>query len=428
MRATRRDGAFHLDQGGAVAPRSEALSQARPIIAYLFTRFPRSTETFLQREIIAMKRLGVEMRLYSMWGGGGDFHGLRVRTFNKWRLLELIWMIPWTAATRWDVFGIVWRGLWTRRAPSFINFWENMLGAGFACVFYREWRNDPPAHVHAAWSGAPATAAWCLARMNGLRFSAGAHAYDIYEHGGDWWLNEKLADAVFIHTSTEMGKASLIERGVEAKKIHVIRRGLDKLPAWKSLRSGRSETLRIVCVARLVEKKGLDHQLRIYAALKAAGVAFEARIVGDGPLQMRLEDMSEALGLDEHVELMGHLPQLDVWAQLAWADVLVHTGVIAPSGDRDGLPNVIPEAMSAGVMVVTSPAAATTEAIHHGETGLVAEVTDAEAWVKALRLLATDDATAERLRGAARTWVEENFDAHKNAARLYALFLEAVAR
>lgn len=375
-----------------------------------------------------MQRLGVEMRLYSMLGGGGEFHGMRVRTFNKWRLLEVVWMIPWVAVTRWDVFGIVWRGLWARRAPSFVNFWENMLGAGFACVCYREWRRDPPAHVHAAWSGAPATAAWCLARVNGLRYSAGAHAYDIYEHGGDWWLNEKLADAVFVHTSTDMGKRSLVERGVLADKIRVIRRGLDRFPNWKALRAARADKLRIVCVARLVEKKGLGHQLRIYAAMKAAGVVFEARIIGDGPLREPLVAMSRELGVSDCVTFTGHLSQPEVWDQLAWADVLVHTGVIAPSGDRDGLPNVIPEAMSAGVNVVTSPAAATTEAIHDGETGLVAEVTDAEAWVAALRSLAMDDAKAERLRVAARRWVEENFNAHKNAARLHALFMEAVKR
>jgi len=295
-------------------------------------------------------------------------------------------------------------------------------------VFYRAFRRDPPTHVHAAWGGAPATAAWCLARMNGLRFSAAAHAYDIYEHGGDWWLNEKLADAVFIHTSTEMARRSLLERGVPGNKIHVIRRGLDVFPAWKPLRPERAQKLRLVCVARLVEKKGLDHQLRIYAALKNAGAAFEARIVGDGPLKTVLENQSASLGLGELVTFTGHLPLAQVWEQLAWADVLVHTGVIAPSGDRDGLPNVIPEAMSAGVLVVTSPAAATTEAIQHDQTGLAADVTVAAEWIEALRALATDDVRAERLRLAARNWVEENFDAHKNAARLHALFMEMIAR
>jgi colanic acid/amylovoran biosynthesis glycosyltransferase len=405
------------------------LSADRPIIAYLFTTFPSRTETFLQREVIAMQRLGgLELRLYSLWGGGGEFHGLPVQVFNKWRLLELLWLIPVTALTRWDVFGILLRGLCTRRAPSGLNFWENMLGAGFAAVFYRAFRRDPPSHVHAVWGGAPATAAWCLRRMNALRYSAGAHAYDLYEHGGDWWLNEKLADAVFVHTSTEMGRASLLERGVPAERVHVIRRGLDAFPAWKPLRADRARGLRIVCVARLVEKKGLDHQMRIYAALKKAGVAFEARIIGDGPLRVAMENMAKALGVHTEVTLTGHLPLAQVWAQLAWADVLVHTGVIAPSGDRDGLPNVIPEAMAAGVMVVTSPAAATTEAIHHNVTGQVVEVMAVNAWVDALRMLSTEDEYAERMRRAARNWVEEHFDAHKNAARLHALFMREVKR
>ena len=361
------------------------MPESRFTIAYLFTTFPKSTETFLQREIFAMNRRGADLRIYSLWGGGGDFCGLPVRTFNKWRLLELFWIIPWAAVTRWDVFGILLRGLFTRRAPSWINFWENMLGAGFAGVFYRKFRKNPPALIHAAWSGAPATAAWCLSRMNGTPYSAAAHAYDIYENGGDWWLNEKLADALFIHTSTEMGKKSLVARGVRGELVHVIRRGLDAFPEVSPLRAERRGSLRIVSVGRLVEKKGFRRQLRIYAALRDAGVAFKARVIGAGPLRDELMRLVAKLGLIGRVSFLGHLPQKNVWEQLAWADVLIHTGVMAPSGDRDGLPNVIPEAMSAGVMVVTSPVAGTTEAICNGVTGLVADVENPEAWVEALR-------------------------------------------
>jgi glycosyltransferase involved in cell wall biosynthesis len=123
----------------------------------------------------------------------------------------------------------------------------------------------------------------------------------------------------------------------------------------------------------------------------------------------------------------GHLAQHEVWNQLAWADVLLHTGVIAPSGDRDGLPNVIPEALSVGVMVVTSAAAATTEAVTHGVSGLVAAVDAPGEWIEALRRLGHDDALAEKLRAAGRVWVEENYDAHKNAARLHAHMQRALA-
>jgi colanic acid/amylovoran biosynthesis glycosyltransferase len=395
-------------------------------IAYLYTTFPKGTETFMQREVVAMRAHGVRLRIYSLWGGGGSFRGLPVARFNKWRLLALVWLIPYESWRRPAVLRQVLRGLVTRRAPSWLNFWENLLGAGFACLFAGEFRRDPPTLIHAAWGGAPATAAWLLWRLDGHRFSAAAHAYDIYEHGGDWWLRDKLEQAAFVHTSTEMARGALIARGLPAARIFCIRRGLERLAPLKPLRASRSP-LHLLCVARLVEKKGLDHQLRIYAALRGAGVEFEARIVGDGPLRHELEKLAGHLGIAAQVVFTGHLPQPEVWSQLAWADVLLHTGVIAPSGDRDGLPNVIPEAMSVGTLVVTSPVAATTEAITDGVTGLVAPVDAPEAWVAALRRLSTEDAHAERLRAAAHRWVGENFDAHQNAERLLRQFERVIA-
>ncbi len=398
----------------------------QPHIALLFTTFPKTSETFLQRDVAALQAKGLNLKLYSLWGGGGMFNGLPVRTFNKWRLLEVfLVIIPWQCVRRPRLMRDLFEGVFTRRAPSWLNFWENMLGAGFAGSFEPEMRRDPPALVHGVWGGAPATAAWILWRMHGWRYSCGAHAYDIYEHGGDWWLLEKLMQARFIHTSTDMGRRELVARGVPAEKIRVIRRGLERFPAFKPLRPGR-HPLRLLCIARLVPKKGLRQQLRIHAALKAAGLAFEARIVGEGPLRAELESLAAELGLADAVRFTGQLDQPEVWEQLAWADVLLHTGVVAPSGDRDGLPNVIPEAMAAGVLVVTSPVSATTEAVSQERTGLVCDVDLPLAWVVALRRLAEEDALAERLRAGARRWVEENYDAHRNTARLVACFEEAM--
>jgi glycosyltransferase involved in cell wall biosynthesis len=395
-------------------------------IAYLFTTFPKTSEAFLQREVIAVRAHGVNLRLYSLWGGGGSFRGMKVERFNKWRLLTLFWAIPFEAARRPDVLREVLRGLVRRRPPSWLNFWENLLGAGFACVAARSFRRNPPALFHAAWGGAPATAAWLLWRLDGHRFSAAAHAYDIFEHGGDWWLREKLGCARFVHTSTEMGRRALIERGLPEGRVFCIRRGLERPPPIKPLRASRTP-LRLLCVARLVEKKGLDRQLRVYAALRSAGIPFSARIVGGGPLQPVLEQLAGSLGVAADVTFTGELAHHEVWDQYAWADVLLHTGVVASSGDRDGLPNVIPEAMSTGVVVVTSPTAAATEAVADGIDGLVAPVDSPDLWVGLLRRLSTDDGLAERLRGAARSWVEEHYDANRNAGRLIERFDGALA-
>jgi len=393
------------------------LNSEGPEIAYLFTTFPKTTEMFLQREIAALRARGIRLRIYSMWGGGGVFRGIEVESFSKWRLLELLWLIPSETWRRPDILRQLLGGLARKRPPSWINFWENMLGAGFACVYARSFRRNPPALVHAAWSGAPATAAWLLWRMNGQRFTAGAHAYDIFEHGGDWWLREKLEAAVFVHTSTELARDALIARGVPAEKVVCIRSGLDRLPALRALHADRVP-LHILSLARLVEKKGLDRQLRIYAALGAAGVAFKARIVGDGPLRLKLERMAGHLGVSDRVTFTGQVPSQEVWEHLDWADVLLHTGVVAPSGDRDGLPNVIPEAMAAGVPVVTSPTAGTTEAVKDGVTGVVLPVDQPEAWVSVLRRMSLDDAYCESLRRPARDWVEAHFDVRANTDRL----------
>jgi len=399
-----------------------------PHIALLFTTFPKTSETFLQRDVAALQAKGLKLKLYSLWGGGGEFRGLPVQTFPKWRLMAVfLFIIPWNCVRRPRLMRDLLEGVLTRTAPSWLNFWENMLGAGFAGSYARQLNEDPPALVHGAWSGAPATAGWVLWRMFGWPYSVGAHAYDIYEHGGDWWLREKLQHARFIHTSTDMGRRELIDRGVVADKIVCIRRGLDAFPAFKPLRANR-RPLRLLCIARLVAKKGLHHQLRIYAALQEAGLAFEARIVGDGPLRRELEELVGQLGLAGAVSFLGQQPQAEVWAHLAWADVLLHTGVVAKSGDRDGLPNVIPEAMAAGTLVVTSPVSATTEAISQERTGLVADVDFPLAWVVALRRLSEDDRLADALRHAARRWVEENYDAHRNVAQLVECFQQAMKR
>lgn len=402
---------------------------SRPLkVAFLFTTFPKTSETFLQRDVAALLAHGVDVRLYSLWGGGGEFMGRPVRRFNLWGLVPLfLFIIPWNCLRRPRIVRDLFEGVIMRAPPSWLNFWENMLGAGFAGCFYREFRRDPPDLVHGAWAGAPATAGWLLWRILGLPFSSGAHAYDLYEHGGDWWLLEKLRLARFVQTSTESGRQFLIERGIAPGKIVTIRRGLSEFPLAKPLRRPR-RPLRLICIARLVEKKGLDHQMRIYAALREAGVTFEARLIGDGPLREPLTRLLAELRLTEHVKLLGARPHAEVWEQLAWADVLLHTGIVAPSGDRDGLPNVIPEAMAAGVLVVTSPVSATTEAIQQERTGLVADVDLPLAWVVALTRLAEDDALAERLRTAARAWVEANYDARKNTARLIACFEKTARR
>ncbi len=400
------------------------MGTARARVAYLFTRFPHLTETFLQREVLAMKQLGFEPALYSLHRGGGVFAGTTVRAFNKWRLLRLFWLAFVEGARRPEALAEVARRLFLTWPRDWLNHWENLYGAGIAVVLAREIRAGGFQHAHSVWASLPATTAWVLSRLTGITFSIGAHAYDLFEYGGDWLLPEKCADAAFVHTSTESGRRRLLALGVPASRIVLARRGLLPFPECRPLRPDRS-TLRVVCVARLVEKKGLLRQLAIYDQLRARGLAFEARIIGDGPLRPRLAAAIAARRLGGVVTLAGAKSIDEVWAEFAAADVLAHTGVVSGSGDRDGLPNVVPEAMAAGVLVVTAPGAGVQEAVVDGETGFVCALDDLDSWHEALRRAQGDRVVAERIRRAARGWTEEHFDAVKNAGLILARFERA---
>ena len=388
-------------------------------VAYLFTTFPLLTETPSQRELRALRALQVELRIYSLWRGGREFEGERIRRFATWRLIALLWWFPYWLARRPDAFVRLETLLAGTRMPSLLNAGETLLGLAFALCYATHFSRAEhrPDIFHAAWATMPATAAQFLRDLTGIPFSMGAHAYDVFRNGGDWLLSSKLGDAVLVITSTESTRKHLLARGADPSKTVLIRRGLDVLPARRPPRTCRNP-MRILAVGRLIEKKGYVEQLGLYAVLKAAGLAFEVRIVGAGPLKRVLKRRTGHLGLSQFVTFTGPLPHDAVVEQYAWADVLLFTGKVAPNGDRDGLPNVIPEAMAAGVAVVASAVSGVPEAVEDGRTGILITKGGAEPWVSALRRLQTDDDYYERLCEGGRAWVEAHYDARRNAAAL----------
>jgi glycosyltransferase involved in cell wall biosynthesis len=343
-----------------------------------------------------------------------------VRRFRRARLLTLLWRLPLWAWRRPRTLARVVEALLARPLPDRLNLAETAMGLAFALVEAGHFRKRPPALFHGAWATMPATAAWLLARLVGRPFSHGAHAYDIFRHGGDWLLDVKVREARFIHTTTGAARDVLKERGASDHRILLCRRGLSDFPAFKPLRSPR-EPLRLLSVGRLVPKKGYRRQLWIYETLARRGVAFEARIVGGGPLRAELQQAIEHAGLAGRVTLLGALGGSLTQEAFRWGDVFLFTGRIAPDGDRDGLPNVIPEAMAHGLPIVTTAVSGTTEAIEDGARGRVLPLDgpeDAGGWADTIERLACDDVLAEQWRAQARTWVLERFDARRNTRAL----------
>lgn len=397
-------------------------------LAYLFTTFPETSETFLQREVRAMRTRPVDFTLHSLWHGAHVWEGLPVERFNLGSLWTLLWWLPyWLWRRPHAMFDIV-AALSRRQPPSWLNAGENLLGLGFALIHARRFEQLPqrPHLCHAVWATVPAAAGWMLERLLGIPYTMGAHAYDVFQNGGDWLLEEKLRHARLVHTTTLATRARLLELGAHPAHIAFVRRGLDEIPPLVARRVP-GKTLHLLAIGRLIPKKGFGRLLNILRRLQDRGTAFECRIIGAGPLEAELRSRARELGLENCVHFPGALPYPEVAKlQRAWADIFLFCGVIAADGDRDGLPNVIPEAMAAGLPVITSPVAGTTEAIIHGKTGWVVPLDDMNGWCEAINQLRHDTALVEKLRNEAHAWVRENFDAQVNATALAEAVRQAV--
>lgn len=376
-------------------------------IAYIFTTFPKNSETFFQREMTFLnKHLTID--IFSLWGGGGYLEKTKIYIFPKWKLLYLLFYCTKHFRALKKLLAKL-----SKRPHSLSNLFENLLGLAFGLMYAEDFKAKGYHRVHAAWGTAPAMAGWIITRITGIKFSMEAHAYDIYENGGDTFLKEKMADAQFVRTSTKTACKDLHHLCKE-NKVYLTRRGLSELTSIKPMRVSRNP-LRILSIGRLIEKKGFLKQIELLAALKQKGFIFEAKIVGKGPLNKSLKKKIQALGLGESIELAGWLNSTEIKALYQWADVMIFTGKVAKNGDRDGLPNVIAEAMAEGLPVISSNVGGSSEAIIHEKTGLLINSYEMDdEWLEAIKQLANDDNLYRNIQHNARKWIEDNFDLEKN--------------
>lgn len=390
---------------------------ASSTLVLLFTTFPVATETFLQREVKALAAEGVDLELWSLWKGKAKFGNLPVNRPSVAGWFSVLGSVPYWALRHPRRFLRILRPFLSRRPPNRLNLGENLLGLALGLRFARvfEKRRDPFV-LHAVWASLPATFAWTLFTLTGKGFSFAAHAYDLFEDGGDWLLPEKCRDAFWIRTSARVGESRLRELGAAGEKIAMIRRGLLEWPPTRDPAERRPEAiLRIVSVGRLVEKMGHALQLQAYAELHAQDIAFEAEWIGDGPLRATLNEQIVEFGLENHVRLRGARPFSEVRRVLSQSNLALFTGVVAANGDQAGFPNFIGEAMAWGVPVVATRVGAVEEVITDGVNGLIAtNRAEIVAAVKSIR----DNPAAARVRASrAREWIEENFDARANMRR-----------
>jgi glycosyltransferase involved in cell wall biosynthesis len=171
-------------------------------------------------------------------------------------------------------------------------------------------------------------------------------------------------------------------------------------------------------VGRFCEKKGFPYLLDACHRLKQAQVPFQCQIVGYGPLESHIQAQISTLGLEGDVTLVGKLTQDEVIEQYHQADVFVLPCLVTEDGDRDGIPNVLLEAMATGLPVVSTAISGITELVQSEENGLLVPEKDAAAIAQALTRLAHSPALRQELGRTGSRTVHQNFTLDRNVGQV----------
>jgi glycosyltransferase involved in cell wall biosynthesis len=414
----------------SVTPESAAsLAAATPVrtgpVVFILKGYPRLSETFIAQEILALERLGLDIRIVSLrHPTDKDVHPVHreIRAPVNY-LPEYLYQEPLRVIRAW------WRA---RRQPGYraareawIADWRRDLTPnrgrrfGQALVLATELPAMVPGgvtHLHAHFLHTPASVARYAAIMTGLPWSCSAHAKDIWTTPA-WEKREKLAALDWLVTCTRSGFQHLSAlAGPAASRLELVYHGLDfrRFPpfaAQHNMRDGSAadDPVRLLTVGRAVEKKGFDDLLAALALLPA-GLSWHLTHVGGGPLSRALKAQAAALGLAGRISWRGPQPQERVLAEYRAADLFVLPCRIGGDGDRDGLPNVLMEAQSQGLAVISTTLSGVPELVEDGVTGALVPPQDPAALAAALQALIADPARRRRLGEAGAAQVRLRFD------------------
>ncbi len=295
----------------------------------------------------------------------------------------------------------------------------SLLLAGYFAVKLRH----SLGHICAHSAARPATVAWLLAEIRGSGYSLSCRTRDLLS-SQPVALTTKIAEAELVTVCSDYAGQRLLRdhRLVAENKLHLIYDGLDVARYVPGPSPPSSPVPLLLSVGQLVERKGYPFLLRAASLLRSREAQFRLVIVGDGPQRRDLLRLAAGLGLQQTVEFRGVISRRDLMDLYHQADVFVLASVVAADGDRDGLPDVLLEALAMRIPTVASDISAIPELIEPHKTGLLATPGDVRDLADKLEIALYDEGFRERVSLLGREKVSKYFDVRRNTAALAQLF------
>ncbi|RNL53955.1 glycosyltransferase family 4 protein [Pedobacter jejuensis] len=398
------------------------------IIAYILGQFPSYSETFISNEIENLRKVGFKIVILSLinvtqtngayTGETADIYDSPPLSFGK--LNAHCYLIKKDGNRYLQV-------LLENLKVSLFAPWQllrQLKNFSTAVYFLYRLRSFSPDYIHAHFISHPCTIASIMSALSSLRFSCTAHANDIYTTQ-PLELKEKLNQATFVITCTKYNETFLrnLYKGHRTAKIVQIYHGieLEKWTVKPTAHKKITEITKILTIGRLVEKKGIYYLLEAMYFLKQKGYRICCDIIGDGPYYDKYARYITDYHLNDEIRLHGAMESKMVKGFLLNADLFVLPSVICSDGDRDGLPNVLLEALAAGVPVIATPVSAIPELINHEKTGLLVDERSTMGIVAAVERLINDPVCCEQLITNGLNKIKE-FNIARSTDQIVALF------
>ncbi len=394
-------------------------------VLYVASRLPSRSETFVYREVLALRALGWPVLIGSLRRPSPFDDDEQLSRLGKEAHVaysKTLFRLP-LAALRYPAGTLrVLKDALAVGAGS-PKMGAKILAQGMAglCLAHKL-RQERLQHIHAHMAHSATGLAMYTAMALNVPFSFTGHAQDLFVSSAG--LKQKLERAAGV-AAISYWHQDFYERVISRPLLApVIRCGVDTGQFSPAART-TPQALTILAVGRLVPKKGFSHLLHAMEIFRQRGCLDErinVIIAGDGPEAEMLKSLVAKLKLEDHVTLLGEQANDRVKELMLAADMFVLPCVEAEDGDKDGIPVVLMEAMACGVPVISGDITTIRELVRDQETGLMVTASNHEALADALLALASDDALRRRLGQAGREVVETEFSQAVNIERLTNFF------